>query len=451
MIERYQTEEMAAIWNEQAKFNRWAKIEKAAAKVMYDRGEMSASTLERIIATAAPTPEEVLEREKITNHDVVAFIQSFTKDMGEDGRLVHKGLTSSDICDTANALAISESIDVLFTDITDFADVLLKRAKEFKYTVCMGRTHGVHAEPTTFGLRILGWYAELLRNMKRMNALLDDGGCVTAKFSGAVGNYTQNDPDFEKAVLENLSLKVEPVSTQVVPRDRYADLFSVLSLIGGMVERIALEIRHLQRTEVGEVHEGFRKGQTGSSAMPHKKNPILSERLCGLSRLLRGYMLTAHENMALWHDRDISHSSTERVILPDAFHTVSYMLQKCTKLINNLVVFPKIMISNINKTKGLCFSQRVLTYLVSNGISRSEAYEIVQKAAMDVWNNPDSSWKFSNYLYPLLKDRGISMFEVEKMTGEVWYGWKGSNGTDHTPPSIKPYLEYVDAIFARNR
>jgi len=435
MIERYNSHIIDGIWNEQAKFDRWAEIEVAACRVYHERGEISIEDMDRIETAEFPSAHRIKEIEKETDHDVVAFIKAFCENIGGDsGRHIHKGLTSSDICDTAQAMAMRDSVAALLRILTEFIFTSIRPlAEKFKHTPCIGRTHGVHAEITTFGLRVLGWFAELMRCRAR---LLEVYYSVRhAKLSGAVGTYSQTDPEFESHVLNRLKLFVEPVSTQIVPRDRYADLLSALSLLGGAFERIALEIRSLQRTEIREVEEGFKKGQTGSSAMPHKRNPISSEKICGLARLLRGNMIVAFENMALWHDRDISHSSAERVILPDSFHIVFHMLDTMKKIFDNLQVFPLNMEDNIWKTGGLVFSQNVLGYYLSKGMSREVAYKKVQEAAYMVWNK-DFVGK-NAFMQALL--------ELTPMT-------------DPTPQEIsefnkcfdvKQYLRYVDDIFDR--
>lgn len=382
MIGRYETKEMKDIWSEEAKFTRWSWVECAACEVMHKRGQISDEEIKQIRSAKPPAPERVLEIEKETDHDVVAFLRAYGENIGPASKYVHRGLTSSDVCDTALAIALRNSGDIICDALFELSELLKEKALTHKNLPCIGRTHGVHAEPSVFGLKFLGWYAECERNADRFIRALYS--IKHGKLSGAVGNYSQHDPEFERDVLELLHLDVEPISTQVVPRDRHAELLSSLALIGGMIERIALEIRCLQRTEVGEVGEGFKKGQTGSSAMPHKRNPIMSEKLCGMSRLLRGYMIAAHEDMALWHERDISHSSVERVILPDAFHVAHYMLKKCTALIQNLAIFGDKISDNINLTKGLVFSQNILDLLLSKGLDRTTAYKIVQKSAFEV-------------------------------------------------------------------
>lgn len=379
MIERYAHPTIESLWNDWGKLNFWTRVEKAACEVFYERGEITKEEIKAIRKAKSPDPNRVKELEKVTDHDVVAFVQALAENCGDAGRHIHKGLTSSDVCDTAQALAILGSLQVTIEKLNSFANQLHKLALDHKYTPCIGRTHGVHAEITTFGIRVAGWYSELHRNLDRLRNVRDNW---TAKMSGAVGTYSQTDPEFEERVLHILVLKPEKVSTQIIPRDKHAELISALALLGGALERIALEIRSLQRTEIREVEEGFRSGQKGSSAMPHKRNPISSEKVCGLARILRGYMIVAHENIALWHDRDISHSSVERLIIPDSFHTVIHMITVLSeKVFPNLRVFPENMMKNIMKTGGAVFSQNILGWLLSKGYSRDEAYKVVQQSA----------------------------------------------------------------------
>jgi len=383
MIDRYKTKEMADIWSEESKFKRWSRIETTVCSVLCDFGEISEEVLKEIESTPAPSPERVAQFEAITNHDVVAFINAFTEHMSPAAQqAVHRGLTSSDVCDTALSMAMYESIELLMGELGKLANILKSKADNYKDLPCIGRTHGMHAEPSVFGLKFLGWLAECNRNQDRLSNVMEE--ISHGKLSGAVGTYSQNDPDLERSALAELGLYYEDIATQVIPRDRHANAMSILALIGAMIERIGLEIRSLQRTEVNEVEEKFAKGQAGSSAMPHKHNPILSERLCGMARLLRGYMLTAYENVALWHERDISHSSVERIIIPDAFHLTHYMIIKTQSLIENLVVFEKNVEKNIYKTRGMIYSQNILTWLISKGLTRIHAYQIVKQAAQMV-------------------------------------------------------------------
>jgi len=429
MIERYKSPLVEKIWNEQAKFNRWAQVEVAACKAFHNMGEISDEDMQKIEEAELPKVERIKEIEKETDHDVVAFVRAFCENIeGDAGRHIHKGLTSSDVCDTAQAMAMRDTLVRLHRRVEDFCYSYLKPLiLKYKDTPCIGRTHGVHAEITSFGLRVAGWYSELSRCLLRIVRTLDS--VSHAKLSGAVGTYSQTSPDFEKQVLYHLVLPVEPVSTQVVPRDRHAELLSTLALLGGAFERIALEIRLLQRTEVQEVREGFKKGQTGSSAMPHKRNPISSEKVCGLARLLRGNTMVAFENMALWHDRDISHSSAERIILPDSFHIVFHMVTVMEKIFANLSVFPQIMEQNIDMTRGMIYSQNILGFFLKKGKSRSEAYGLVQEAARMIIEED-----CPNMLYALKKLCELTVDEIDELSS-----------------LFKPerYLKHVDTIIKR--
>ncbi len=380
MIKRYKTKQMLNIWNEQSKIDRWTDIEKAAVEGLFYLKVTSAKIYKEIQNTKSPTVKSVLEYEKITNHDLVAFIKAFTENMSEEAQqIVHLGLTSSDIVDTGFSIAIVKSLNILLEDLEVLYKTLGLKAKDYKDVACVGRTHGVHAEITSFGLKFLGWQQECNRNINRVYEALDQ--ISFGKLSGAIGTYSQVTPERELHSLRKLNLFREPVATQIIPRDRHAHVLSTIALVSNMIERIAFEIRSLQRTEIGEASEGFMKNQVGSSAMPHKKNPILSERLTGLSRLIRGYMITAFENTALWHERDISHSSTERVIFPDAFHIIHYMIKNTKSLIKNLVIDESAIRKNISLTDGKIFSQNILTWLIKKGMTRNEAYDIVKKAS----------------------------------------------------------------------
>ena len=385
MISRYETEAMRAIWHEDATFERWTRVELAACAAFHARGEISDADMQTLRSKAhAPSAARVRELEKVTHHDVVAFVRGMTETVGDAGRHVHRGLTSSDVVDTALAVALTQAIDVLIPTCQALHSAVAKRAREHKMTACVGRTHGIHAEPTTFGLRLAGWCTELQRHLARLRQARSE--IAFGKLSGAVGTFSQTDPAFEAFVLKELGLKAEPVATQVVPRDRHAVVFSTLAILGAGLERFATEIRHLQRTDVREVEEPFAAGQTGSSAMPHKRNPITCERITGMARLLRGYVVASLENVALWHDRDISHSSVERVTCADAFHVAHYMMLKLTTVVEGLRVYPDAMRENLEKTKGLIFSQNVLKALLAKGLDRQAAYAAVQAAAMQVWD-----------------------------------------------------------------
>jgi adenylosuccinate lyase len=386
MIGRYETEAMRRIWSQQAIFQRWTAVEVAAVEAWAERGEVPAEELAQVREkSTAPDPARVREIEKETNHDVVAFVRALGELVGEPAsRHLHRGLTSSDVIDTALAMGLSDALDVVETETRRLQQAVGELAARHRATPCAGRTHGIHAEPTTFGLRVAGWYTELGRNIERLRAARER--IAVGKLSGAVGNFSQTDPEFEAFVLAKVGLEAEPVATQVVPRDRHAEVLSALALLGAGIERFAVEVRALQRTDVGEAREPFGKGQTGSSAMPHKKNPIICERMTGMARLLRGYMVSAFENVALWHERDISHSSVERVSLPDAFHLAHYMLGKFRGVVEGLVVDADRMRTNLDLTRGMIFSQSVLGALLEKGMDRHEAYRLVQAAALRVWD-----------------------------------------------------------------
>ena len=381
MIPRYTLPGMAAIWSETARFERMLEVELAVVRVQVARGQVPAEALAAIESRARIDVERIAEIERQTDHDVIAFVSQVAETVGSEGRYLHLGLTSSDVVDTALALQLRAAGDRLIEDCGRLLGVLVARARADAATVMMGRTHSVHAEPTTFGLKLAGWAFELDRGRRRLAVAVNDIG--TGKISGPVGTYSHLDPDVEAEVLASLGLHVDPVSTQIVQRDRHAALLTAMAVLGGSLERFATEIRNLQHTEIGEVQEPFRSGQKGSSAMPHKRNPILAERIAGLARLLRGYAQTALENQPLWHERDISHSSAERVVLPDATTLLDYMLVRMTGLIEGLVVRPERMRENIERGLGLHASSRVLTALVEGaGLPREEAYAIVQRAAL---------------------------------------------------------------------
>ncbi|ACM23648.1 Adenylosuccinate lyase [Thermotoga neapolitana DSM 4359] len=365
--------------------------------------------------------------EERTNHDVVAFVEGIGTMIGEDSRFFHYGLTSSDVLDTANSLALVEAGKILLDALKKLCDVLWNTANRYRYTPTIGRTHGVHAEPTSFGLKVLGWYSEMKRNVLRLERAIEE--VSYGKISGAVGNYANVPPEVEERALSYLGLKAEPVSTQVVPRDRHAHYLATLGIIAAGIERIAVEIRHLQRTEVLEVEEPFKEGQRGSSAMPHKKNPITCERLTGLSRMMRAFVEPALENVALWHERDISHSSVERYIFPDATQTLYYMIVTATKVIRDMRVNEEKMKKNLNLTKGLVFSQRVLLKLIEKGLTRKEAYDIVQRNALKTWESE------KHFLEHLLEDEEVKKLVAEEELRELF--------------DTSYYLRYVDRIFER--
>jgi adenylosuccinate lyase len=400
MIERYTREPMARVWTEQARFENWWKVELAALEARAARGEVPADVVERIRNSARFTVEEIHEIEADVQHDVIAFLTVVAKHVGSESRYVHQGLTSSDVVDTAFALQIKQASRLLLDDVAALRVILARRALEFWRTPVVGRTHGMHAEPTVFGLKFALWADEFARHEKRFFETLDR--VLVGKLSGAVGNYGHTDPDLEDAVMERLGIGTAPISSQIVGRERHAEFLSLLALIGTTVEKIATEIRHLQRTEVGEAFEPFGQKQKGSSAMPHKRNPVLCERLCGLARLLRGYAMTGLENVVLWHERDISHSSAERVIFPDACITLDYMLHVLIRVLDGLDVHPERMQQNFNQTRGLLASERVLLALTESGWTREEAYAHVQRAARAVQAGD------TTFLDELLKDKDVT-------------------------------------------
>lgn len=383
MIERYTRPDMGAIWSDENRFAIWLEIEILACEAQARLGEIPQEAVDEIRAKAKFDVKRILEIEEVTKHDVIAFTTNVAEYVGPASRFIHLGMTSSDVLDTCLGVQLKQAGELLMKDLVAFRDILARRAQEFKYTVCIGRTHGIHAEPTTFGLKMALWYEECKRSIDRLQRAIDV--IAVGQISGAVGTFEHLSPAVEEYVCEKLGLMPAPVSTQVIQRDRHAEFLTTLAIIGAFLEKIATEVRHLQRTEVREAEEFFSKGQKGSSAMPHKRNPILSERLCGLARLLRGNAMAAIENNALWHERDISHSSVERVICPDSTITLDYMLHLATGLIDNLLVYPETMKKNLELTHGLPFSQSVLLALVRKGVTREDAYKMVQRNAMTTW------------------------------------------------------------------
>ncbi len=373
---------MAKIWTEEGKLDRWLRVEVAVVDAWADAGRVPREDAEKV-HSARYVLDDVMRYQAETHHDVTAFLKSVADSLGQEGRWVHLGLTSQDVWDTATALQLVDSATIIEKGLHALRDVLEKRALEFKDTLCVGRTHGVHAEPTTFGLKLAGWVSEIRRSQGRLSEA--KASISYGKISGAVGTHATVPPDVEEKVCMHLGLLPEPVSTQVVPRDRHAYFIATLALIAASLERMAQEIRHLQRTEVLEAEEPFAEGQTGSSAMPHKRNPELCERICGLARVIRGYAQTSFENVALWHERDISHSSTERITFPDSCILLDYMLDMFTGIIAGLNVYPERMRENLEITQGLVFSQRVLLALIETGLSRQDAYAIVQRNSMQAW------------------------------------------------------------------
>ncbi|MBI4209784.1 MAG: adenylosuccinate lyase [Deltaproteobacteria bacterium] len=427
MIDRYTLPEMAKLWTEQAKFGLWLEIELLTAEAWAEVGKISKESAQRLRQKARFDVARIHEIEKTVRHDVIAFITSVGENVGEESCYLHRGLTSSDVVDTAFAVQLCRASDLLLADLDRLLEVLKERALEFRHTPAIGRTHGIHAEPITFGLKLTLWYDEVRRQRERLMRAKD--GIAVGKLSGPVGIYGNIDPRIENAVCQRLGLKPSPISSQVISRDRHAEFFQTLALVGSTIEKIALEVRHLQRTEVFEAEESFGKGQRGSSAMPHKRNPVLAENLCGLARLLRGYAQAALESVPLWHERDISHSSVERVIGPDATILLDFMLTRLGDLLQNWKVYPEQMKKNLERWGGLVFSESVLTLLTSKGMDRNEAYEIVQRQAMATVND---GIDFKN---GLLKDQKLT----KRVTAKELEGCF----------SLEHHLRYVDTIFER--
>lgn len=427
MIERYTRKKMAGIWSEERKFGTWLDIEVAICEAYGQLGVIPADDLKNIKERARIDVKRIQEIEKETRHDVVAFIQAVSESVGPSAKWVHMGVTSSDILDTSFSLLLTQAADLLLEDVRALMAVLREKALVYKYAPMIGRTHVIHAEPITFGLKMVHFYDEMRRNLKRLESARQS--VSFAKISGAVGTYAHVPPFVEEYVCRKLGLTPAPISTQIVPRDYYAEFFTAVAITGSSVEKLATEIRHLQRTEVGEAEEFFQEGQTGSSAMPHKRNPIGSENLSGLARLLRGYALSALENIPLWHERDISHSSVERVIGPDATILLDYMLQRLANLYRGLIVYPERMKRNMEITRGLYHSEAILLSLVKKGLTRQEAYKITQGIAMPCFlNNLD-------FVECLKKNEGLgkhlSAEEIDRITDD------------------SHYFEQVDMIFKR--
>jgi adenylosuccinate lyase len=427
MIARYTLPEMAAIWSLENKFQKWLDVEIAVCEVHAEDGTIPAAAVEEIKAKAAFTVERINEIEKTTDHDVIAFTTNLAENIGESARFVHYGLTSSDVVDTANALLLKESCDILLAKIDAMLPVLKRRAFEFKDTPQMGRTHGIHAEPTSFGLVWALWYAEMQRNRDRLERAKEM--ISVGKISGAVGAFAHLSPDVEERVCQRLGIKADPVSTQVIQRDRYAEYLSTLAIIASTLEKVALQVRHWQRTEVREAQEAFKKGQKGSSAMPHKRNPILSERICGMARTVRANSIVGLENVALWHERDISHSSAERIVLPDSSATLDYLLAKTTSLLDTLVVYPENMLKNIELTRGLTFSGQLMLALTQKGVSREDAYVYTQRNAMKVWDEG------GDYKDLITNDADVNSKLSPEEIARVF--------------DLKHYLRNVDKVFER--
>ncbi|MBS4461028.1 adenylosuccinate lyase [Aerococcaceae bacterium zg-B36] len=384
MIERYTRPQMAALWSDEKRYETWLEVEIQATEAWATLGVVPQEDAKLIRQNATFDIARILEIEAETHHDVVAFTRAVSESLGEERKWIHYGLTSTDVVDTAYGYQLKQVNAVLREDLLHLIDVVAKKAKEHQYTVCMGRTHGVHAEPTTFGLKLAGFYSELKRHLKRFDEAAN--GIQAGKISGAVGTFANTPPEVEAYVCEHLGINAQDISTQVLPRDLHAEYVATLALIGTSVERFATEIRGLQKSETREVEEFFAKGQKGSSAMPHKRNPIGSENVSGLARVMRGYMVTAYENVNLWHERDISHSSAERIILPDLTTILDYQLARFARIIENLTVFPENMLRNMNATLGLIYSQRLLLKLVDAGLSREHAYDTVQPLTALAWD-----------------------------------------------------------------
>jgi len=427
MIERYTLPEMGAIWSLQNKFQKWLDVEIAVCEVHSEDGIIPADALAEIKSKAAFTVERINEIEKTTDHDVIAFTTNLAENIGDAARFVHYGLTSSDVVDTANALLLKEACEILLPKVDALLEVCKKRAFEFKDTPQIGRTHGIHAEPTSFGLVWALWYSEFKRNKERLEKAREI--ISVGKISGAVGAFAHLAPDVEERVCAKLGIKAADVSTQVIQRDRYAEYLCTLAIIASSLEKIALQVRHWQRTEVREAQEKFKTGQKGSSAMPHKRNPILSERICGMARTVRANALVGLENVALWHERDISHSSAERIVLPDSSAVLDYILAKTTSLLDNLVVYPENMLKNLNLTRGLVFSGQLLLALTQKGVSREDAYVWTQRNAMKVWDEG------GEYQELVMKDADISSKLSSEEIARVF--------------DVRHYLRNVEKVFAR--
>ena len=431
MIDRYTTPEMSALWSEANKYRTWLTVELAATEAWESLGEVPAGTAASILETLRDAPldeafaKRVSEIEATTRHDIVAFTRALTERVGADARFIHLGLTSTDVVDSAQNLVLREALEIVMSDVRALADALKEKAVTYKHTPCIGRTHGIHAEPMTFGLKFLNFYASAMRDLGRLERAKN--AVNVTMLSGSVGTYAHVPPEVERFVADKLGTRVDPVTNQTVARDRHAEVLSALAILGTTLEKIAVEIRHLQRTEVREAQEGFAKGQTGSSSMPHKKNPIATENISGLARLMRSNLQAGLENVALWHERDISHSSVERVILPDTTTLASYATRRLTRVINNLVVYPDNMQQNLDALRGLVYSQRVLHLLIEKGMSREDAYEVVQRSSL-------KSWETQAPLKELLHADPESVLTEDELGEAFEAGW---------------YLRQVEAIYER--
>lgn len=427
MIPRYTLPEMASIWEPKNKFKIWLKIEVLACEALAKRGEIPKTALKNIQEKSNFKVERIDEIEREVKHDVIAFLTCVAEYVGDSARYMHLGMTSSDVLDTALAVQLKQASNLILKELKAFQTVLKKQALKHKMTPVMGRSHGIHAEPLTFGLKVANWYEEVGRNIERVKRARSS--ISYGQISGAVGTFACIHPEVEEYVCSKLGLKPAPVSNQIIQRDRHAEFFTTLAIVAGTIDKIATEIRHLQRTEVLEAEEFFSSGQKGSSAMPHKRNPVVSEQMCGLSRMVRSNAFAALENIALWHERDISHSSVERVIAPDSTILMHYMLKKMTKMMEHLIVYPKNMMRNLEKTEGLIFSQSVLLALIEKGISREEAYSLVQKNAMQSWT------KGKDFLNLLKKDKKVSSLLTKKEIEKIF--------------NLKAQFKNVDIIFKR--
>lgn len=427
MIERYSRPEMRAIWTEENKFRAWLEVELCACEAWADLGVIPKEDTVKLRQNATFDIDRIYEIEQETRHDVIAFTRAVSESLGEERKWVHYGLTSTDVVDTAMGYLLKQANDILEQDILRFIGILKDKALAYKHTPMMGRTHGVHAEPTTFGLKMALWHEEMIRNLERFRHAAD--GVQYGKISGAVGTYANIDPSVEEFVCRKLGTKAAPISTQTLQRDRHAEYMATLALIATSLEKFATEVRALQKSEVREVEEAFAKGQKGSSAMPHKRNPIGSENISGLARVIRGHMVSAYENVPLWHERDISHSSVERIILPDATMLLNYMLNRFGNIVKNLTVFPENMKRNMARTYGVPFSGRILTKLIDKGFSREQAYDTVQPRAMQAW------------------EEQRQFREIVEATPEITEVLSAEEIEDAFNPSW--HLKHVDTIFAK--
>ncbi|MDF0479460.1 adenylosuccinate lyase [Vagococcus sp. PNs007] len=427
MIDRYTRPEMGKIWTDENRYDAWLEVEILASEAWAEMGEIPKEDVEKIRQNASFSVPRILEIEQETRHDVVAFTRTVSESLGNESKWIHYGLTSTDVVDTAYGYLLKQANDILRADLQRFTDIIGEKAKEHKYTVMMGRTHGVHAEPTTLGLKLALWYSEMTRNIERFEHAAK--GVEAGKISGAVGTFANTPPTVEAYVCDKLGLRAQDISTQVLPRDLHAEYVSAMALIATSIEKFATEIRGLQKSETREVEEFFAKGQKGSSAMPHKRNPIGSENMTGLARVIRGHVITAMDNMVLWHERDISHSSAERIIIPDTTILLNYMLNRFGNLVKNLTVFPENMKRNMDATYGLIYSQRVLLKLIDKGMTREEAYDLVQPKTAYAWDN-------QTQFRPLLEadEKITSVLESSELDEAFDYNW---------------HMKHVDTLFDR--